>query len=237
MARDNYLFLYVIGSPQTSTGSFELEIISLIFADATIEKINVDYSLSGDFWYIYFPKTQIIPKMIINCTDQNIQNLNFEYIQSEMPVIESIPIDENGNFVFENPILIVGESFYFPFDSYKAEIYNFNPPLLKEKTVELPFDRGSRFEGLAYFENDKILFEITSAKNVKIKYWISLIVAIIALWILIIKNENLIILTCIGIILGFFGNANYPLSIVSIIFIIMAILTLFVGKKRKISRL
>ncbi|WP_135644058.1 hypothetical protein [Methanococcoides vulcani] len=203
--------------------------------EGNIEEVTVDYSIDGIFHYILVTQSQIVPKIVIECKDKEINQLSLKYNQSGTTKIETINANDD-KIIFNEPLLLEGSSFYFPFDSYQSKIYAINPPSLKEKKSELPFVDGSRFEGDAHFKRDKIEFEMTSRKDIKCQYWLSLLFFSISFTLLLFWENNTNdnrkkILEIISIIFVFIGNQTFLVSIGTILFLIIAVFIVFLKRK------
>lgn len=203
--------------------------------EANVEKVTIDYSLDGMFHYILVTQSQIVPTIVIDCKDQEINQLSFNYNQSGIRENETISINNDNEIIFSKPLSFKGSSFYFPFDSYHADIYAINPPFLKEKTSELPFVDGSRFEGNAHFSRDNIEFEMTSRKDLKIQFWITLVFFVISLLLLFMENDTNSNwkkgLGVFGAFLSFtIGNLAFLLSIGTIFFVIILFISVIFQK-------
>lgn len=175
------------------------------------------------------PQFRIQPKIYLNSSNDDLSKLTVEYIKKDKPFVENLK-KENGMFIFDSPILVIGSPFYFPFDNYRASIYNISPPVLRIGEKDYLPITNDRYEGKAYFMNDKINFEITSSRSIIIKFVSSLIIYIIISLIYLNKankqqlEKSSLLEAILGIILGVFGNYEYLYSIGFLIFIIIILI-------------
>ena len=139
------------------------------------ESIQIKF-FKGRVWPSGGEPPLIVPKIKFKASEFFFPSVTFTLMTQEGETNETIQ-SKNGTFIFEEPILLNGNSWMYPFDKYESVIH-IKPPVIQTGTSDLEFDSEVSFEGTALFENNMILFQVERTIDHSIKYFIYLIISV-----------------------------------------------------------
>ena len=95
------------------------------------------------------------PKFTLKSSNNLIDNINLTYISKSVLITKNEKIQSDGTIIFNEFVELEGNRFWYPFDSYYAEII-FEPPLLSKEGKNMDLPEESDFEGRIQTDQSKI---------------------------------------------------------------------------------
>lgn len=143
------------------------------------ESIETQF-FEGNVWPLYYSSPEIVPKIVFEQIENFFPFLTFTWITQNGEINKTVK-NNNNEIIFEQPVLLNGNSWMYPIDKYEAIVY-INPPVIRNANRSMSFISDDAHEGTAQFENNRILFQVERNRNSQTKYFIGLVISIIVFY-------------------------------------------------------
>lgn len=174
------------------------------------------------------------PKFTLKSSNNLIDNINLTYISKSVLITKNEKIQSDGTIIFNEFVELEGNRFWYPFDSYYAEII-FEPPLLSKEGKNMDLPEESDFEGRIQTDQSKITISIERKISTIIKYYSQLIVIPIIFILGLIFKKTYLQIGDLGItaflIWYILNNVDYIVSIGSFASVFLFIMYAIIRKK------
>lgn len=154
-------------------------------------------------------------------------------------------LEENGEFVLNENVLLKGCKECFPLERYEAIIYIDPPFLLKENSILISLENDNNYVGYANFSYDKLKLVIEANPSVQYLYFLHLLIFIVIsiLSFFVIKNMRkeslqssslinrfLIFVVLVGLFVSAINNHLWSYGSIPFVFLLLIVLFFFVKK-------